>query len=299
MVDEWVREWCEPIKATDHLATDLEWPPGSQRWYRPGPIFQARAMGHWPDTGSGVWSPALWDACLYEPPPLPFPRMPEIGCDCATGKGEDYHAIHARWGPVSLYHETSNTMDPARIFARLRVVAHDMAALANRYRDSSAVQIQPAEIRIKLDDDGTGNAVAAFLREAGHSVCCIGAARVAEDQGRYPRQRDELWFQTAEKAKAGLVCLSGLDGQTKTRLRQQLLAPTWDLDAAGRRKVEPKEVTKEKIGRSPDDADALNLAHYEGGSFPRVALIDNPEPRLFPGRGPSHARRRGLYGLDR
>jgi hypothetical protein len=34
----------------------------------------------------------------------------------------------------------------------------------------------------------------------------------------------------------------------------------WDLDPAGRRKVEPKEETKEKIGRSPDDADALLLA---------------------------------------
>src|SRR5439155_22774811 len=43
MVDEWVREWCEPVKSADHKATDLERPPGSGVWFRPGPIFQARA----------------------------------------------------------------------------------------------------------------------------------------------------------------------------------------------------------------------------------------------------------------
>ena len=45
------------------------------------------------------------------------------------------------------------------------------------------------------------------------------------------------------------------------------MAPAWDLDAQGRRKLEPKDKTKEKIGRSPDDADAMNLAYYEGGGW--------------------------------
>jgi hypothetical protein len=301
MIDEWVREWCEPIKAEDRESIDLEWPPGSGRWYRPGPIFQARAMGQWPDTGSGVWSPALWDACLREAPTLPFPRAPEIGCDCATGKGEDYHAIHARWGPVSLHHETSNTMEPARICERLKEVAARMAALCNSHRDRGAEPVKPTEIPIKLDDDGTGGAIGSFLRAAGYCVWCIGAATNAQDQGRYARKRDELWFQTAAKAKAGLVCLSRLDGATRARLRQQLLAPAWDLDPAGRGRVEPKEVTKEKIGRSPDDADAANLAFHDGGDFGRPILIDNPTPRPLPGQPgwearTDHAARRGLFG---
>src|SRR5262245_27078097 len=73
------------------------------------------------DSGSGVWSDALWAACLARPRPA-FPRdaLPEVGCDTATGKGEDYHAIHGRWGSVSMTHSTSNTMDPARIAAKLK-----------------------------------------------------------------------------------------------------------------------------------------------------------------------------------
>jgi hypothetical protein len=308
MVDEWVREWCEPIRPEDRQATDLEWPPGSGQWFRPGPIFQARALGQWPDAGSGVWSPALWDACLCEAPPPPFPGEPEIGCDCATGKGEDWHAIHVRWGPVSLHHETGNTMDPARVGGRLKQLAAWAAGIVNRHRDRNARPVRATGILIKLDDDGTGGAIGAFLREDGYAVWCIGAAIKAADEGRYARKRDELWFQVAEKARAGLVCFSRLDRATRARLRQQLLAPAWELDPAGRRKVEPKEETKEKIGRSPDDADAANLAYHEGAAFVRPAVIDNPVPRVIvspreaearPGpRGfGTHARRRGLFGV--
>jgi hypothetical protein len=37
--------------------------------------------------------------------------------------------------------------------------------------------------------------------------------------------------------------------------------------------VEPKAVTKDKIGRSPDDADALNLAYLEVTSTIPKAII--------------------------
>jgi hypothetical protein len=39
------------------------------------------------------------------------------------------------------------------------------------------------------------------------------------------------------------------------------MAPRYKLDSEGRRVVEPKEKTKERIKRSPDDADGFNLAY--------------------------------------
>jgi len=39
-----------------------------------------------------------------------------------------------------------------------------------------------------------------------------------------------------------------------------MIAPVYRLDDRGRRVVEAKSDTKKRIGRSPDDADALNLA---------------------------------------
>jgi hypothetical protein len=65
----------------------------------------------------------------------------------------------------------------------------------------------------------------------------------------------------AELAGEGGIYLGRLDRKTRRRLKQQLMAPEWKLDLQGRRQVEAKDETKEKIGRSPDDADAMNLAY--------------------------------------
>jgi len=50
---------------------------------------------------------------------------------------------------------------------------------------------------------------------------------------------------------------------------KQLIAPRWRPDSAGRIQVEKKDETKKRLGRSPDDADALLLAFYK----PPVARV--------------------------
>jgi hypothetical protein len=307
MIMEWLIDWCDEVAdVADARATDVEFPPGSGKWYRPGPLFQARAMGLWPDVGEGVWSPSVWEACQKTPAAglsslYQLTAVPEVGADCATGHGDDYFALHIRWGTVSVHHETSNTMNPTRIYDRLKVACERAAELVNRHRPRMARPVLPTEIPVKIDDDGTGGAVGAFLGQAGHQVFMVGAGCAATDETRYPRRRDELWFQVAEKARRGLVNLAGLDKASLGRLRQQLLAPAWAFDLAGRRVVERKEDTKEKIGRSPDDADAMNLAYLEGVAYPKTVLIDNPRPAWTPETRPeerSAARRRRLFGLS-
>jgi hypothetical protein len=78
-----------------------------------------------------------------------------------------------------------------------------------------------------------------------------------------------------------------LDRPTRARLRQQLLAPAWGYDErTGRRVVESKVETKKKIGRSPDDADALQLAYLEGVSIGPPPTIETPRPHWNPLGGP-------------
>jgi len=294
MVNEWTRDWCEPVgvdeirelhgvrvrlKPADCQPGDIEWPPMSGKWFRPGPIFQCRALGQWPDTGSGVWSDWVWQLCFPdEEPAFDHGVLPCIGCDTAMGKGADFHAIHGRWCAVSIHHETSNTMDPPRILARLKAVAQLMADFANGQRDPASHPIDPKAIPIRIDDDGTGNAVTAFLQADGYNAQAIGAGTSADRPDLYPNKRSELWFAGAERAKIGRMCLSRLDKPTQRRLKAQLMAPEWDVDAAGRRVVEPKEYTKEKIGRSPDDGDSLNLAYYESTAC-GIEMVDIEQPQ--------------------
>lgn len=39
-VDDLVRKWCSPIETKDKRSTDIEWPPESGQWWRPGPIAE-------------------------------------------------------------------------------------------------------------------------------------------------------------------------------------------------------------------------------------------------------------------
>lgn len=296
MFEDWLKDWCEVVRSGDEKPTDFAWPPvawcaarGKQgRWYRPGPIFQGRALGLDPDVGDGVWSPSTWNACQTGPrQPFPLAYLPQIGADCATGKGDDYFALHARWGSVSILHRTSNTMDPVRIFEAIQEMAMTLAQLSNSYRPEGSVRIQPRQIPIKIDDDGVGCSVGAFLQNDGHTVHMIGAGAAPQRRDRYPLKRDELWFVTADRAKAGNLYFLpqgelpglGLDLATLRRLKQQLLAPAWELTTGtGKRQVEPKKKTKEKIGRSPDDADAANLSYYDIPVVEYGVHETSPEP---------------------
>jgi hypothetical protein len=264
-LDSWMTEngWCSQVQPRERLITDFEWRPGSGIWWRPGPIAEARIFGRRPSSeSSSIWSEALW-AVVCKKREMVYPRdeLPEIGVDLATGHGDDFFAFHARWATMSLCHETSNTMDPARIFGRLKEVAAEMAALATRHRPTGMPPVDPKRIPIKLDDDGVGRSVTAFLRADGYTAIPVGASTSATNPTRYPNKRSELWFQSADKAKEGLVCLARLDAATLQRLKMQATAVEWTVDVAGRRVVEKKDRTKEKIGRSPDDMDAVNLAY--------------------------------------
>jgi hypothetical protein len=82
---------------------------------------------------------------------------------------------------------------------------------------------------------------------------------------------------------------------TRARLRQQLLAPARGYhECSGRRVVESKDETKEKIGRSPDDADALLLTYLEGVVFEPATPIETPgRGCLSPSWAAHHTRRGG------
>lgn len=245
-VQDRLAEWCEPIAQEDATAADVEFPPGSGRWHRPGPLFESRALGRWPSLGANaVWSEAFWNGCLIAQPVPDEPLV--IGCDVARF-GDDYTSILARRGGCVLWHETHNGWDTGQTALRLKQIARELCRPGE----------EPGRTRINVDDDGVGGGV--VDRAEGWAFQGIsGAARAARPED-YPNRRSELWFTTAERAADGRLDLTRLSQQSRTLLRRQLLAPTYSLDGQGRRTVEPKWETKRRIGRSPDDADALNLA---------------------------------------
>lgn len=245
-VNERVKKWCRPVSIEERKLTDLEWPPGSGEYYRPGPLFESRVMGLWPSSsGDSVWSDAVW--LLAQTRQLDTHEKTEIGCDVARF-GDDFTSIIVRRGAVVLHHETHNGIDTSQTAGILKRLAKQFALPGE----------DPKKIEVKIDDAGVGGGV--VDKAEGFNFIGIGAGTKAVEPEEYPNRRSELWFTVAGRAEQGQIDFSRLSDDSKRLLQSQFMAPKWKLNSAGQRVVEDKEATKKRIGRSPDDADACNLA---------------------------------------
>jgi hypothetical protein len=276
-----IAEDCQPVDISTVKDTDFEFPEGSGNWYRPGPLFEAGVLGRRPTQGTNaVWSEAAFTAACRPSgvDPVDLCRrgmLPEVGCDVAIF-GDDWTTVHWRIGPVSLGHVAANGWNTSETAGKLKQVARELAAWVNGCRDRQMHPIRPEEILVKVEKDGYGQGV--LDQCEGWNVQGVSACG-SPVTPLYPNTRSELWFTVSDRARAGQLDLSRLDKKTLARLRQQALAPTYKLDGYGRKVVEPKDQTKKRIGRSPDDLDGMNQAYYEAGGAETSAEWIKPGER--------------------
>jgi hypothetical protein len=247
--EDWLGQWSEPIDRVDATDTDIQWPPGSGRWYRPGPLMQARALGRWPGDSVGtVWSPALWERVCQVRHEIQ-PQWPvQLGCDVARF-GDDYTEIHARKGLCSVLHEAHNGWSTKRTADRLRELAWHLRG-----------DLPAEEVPVVIEDDGIGGGV--VDQDEGYNFIPLRVSSEAIEPDRYASMRSELWFASLEYARRGVIDVSRLDRATRQEIGRQLAGPRYSLDMRGRIVVEPKKDTKKRIKRSPDGADSFLLAWY-------------------------------------
>ncbi len=316
---------CDPIPAADATLTDLCWPPldadayvahtgRKRRWYRPGPIFEARWLGRWPSQGTNsVWSDAVWAAAvaqrpevyydgrpLYQQTCFDLTALPEIGCDVAT-HGEDYTSIACRWGKHVVHLERHNGWLEDQTAGTLKTLARELANLVNRLRSASNTPVRPEDIPVKIDGDGPGSGVISHKGEYKFLPVC--ASGTAIESANYPNRRSELWFTMPRLVRAGLCNLSLLPAAALKLLQQQVMAPVWAMDSLGRCVVEKKQETKKRLhGASPDEADCLAICYAISREVALPTMLDGPAKPDRPGYGSTRGhvqprmQRRGLYG---
>lgn len=268
-VRDWLTDWFETIHAEERDEDrDIEFPPGSGKWYRPGPDGEPRVLGRNPSAGTyGVWSERLWQRAASPPVALLWDCVsdrPEIGIDVARF-GDDRTEFHVRCGPCSLQHEDRGGWDTVQTSERAMALADEWAGWWNAQRPNGVAEITGKDIALKVDDTGVGGGVTDIVGANGYSAVPVNAGSAAPDSTRYQRVRDQLWFETVERARAGRLDLSRLPATRLAKLEAQALAPEKSPMPDRRWRVESKEETKKKVGRSPDGMDAVNLAYYEAG----------------------------------
>lgn len=151
--------------------------------------------------------------------------------------------------------------DSSVIFKRQGLQAYPPIVLRNldnmELADRVAQAIHESRPAAVFIDAGQGQGVIDRLRHMGHDVIEVPFGGKPMQEGRFLNRRSEMWYGIREWIKSGgCIDTTGEDGM---RLKSELSVPLYWYDGAGRIVLEPKDKIRERLGASPDIADALAL----------------------------------------
>lgn len=256
---EKVREESTLIKPEEAKALDVMLlnEKGDPEWRRPSPVCEARYLGRWPSQSfNSIWSDSIVDyiSNLIIPPDYEN-NLIEVGIDVARF-GSDSTAIIARCGPTVIMAEEYGGLSITEVASLAMIKVRELSALNN---------VDERAIPIKVDLNGLGSGVVDILYDAQYNVLDIDVNRKPMNPDKFNTVRSELWFDAVDIAHNNGMTLYKLDGYIKHKLRNELLAPHYEINAHGQMVVESKEKTKNRTKQpSPNLADSLNLCFYDG-----------------------------------
>ena len=247
--DEWVPPEVAEVLVGPSYGEDMRTEYGED-----SPVYVAKVLGEFPDDADdGVVRYSSLKACTA---PEPIPRTDEeqlpveLGVD--LGAGGDETVIQERRGMVAGRVWTTRTRDAMQAVGKV----------VEAIRETGATSV-------KIDVIGIGWGVKGRLdelRAEGKLDCSIVGVNVAEAATapeKYKNLRSQIWWEVGRRlAEDRAFDFSRLDESYRDKLFTQLTAPKYAPDSSGRIVVEPKDETRVRLGRSPDNADALLLAYF-------------------------------------
>lgn len=147
--------------------------------------------------------------------------------------------------------------DKSVIFRRQGLQAYPPIVLSKLDNVDLAGRVGAAVREFRPDavfvDAGNGAGVIDVLRRMNVDVIEVPFGSAPLKSGQYANKRAEMWGEMSGWVKAG-GALPKTEG-----LAQDLTCATYSFDVGGKMKLESKEKIKERLGKSPDLADALAL----------------------------------------
>ena len=231
----------------------------ASEWGEDNPLYKSKVLGEFSeDAPNKVVRASDVARCRIDPESKPKPEdlePVELGVD--VGGGGDETVIRERRGRRAGREWRAHTDRPEKIAPMV------LAAI----KESGATTV-------KVDSIGVGFGVIGELRnlagQGKHTAHIIGVnvGEKSSQPDKYKNLRAEIWWEIArslsERQGWDLSVMENADTTVA-----QLLEPLWQADAQGRIQVEPKDEIRKRLGRSPDNADALLLAFHSAGR-PRV-----------------------------
>ena len=234
----------------------------AREWGEDNPLYKSKVLGEFSeDAPNKVVRASDIARCRIDPERKPTAedlQPVELGVD--VGGGGDETVIRERRGRQAGREWRAHTDRPEKIAPMVLRAIEESGATA-----------------VKVDSIGIGFGVIGELRNLGgqgkHRAHILGVnvGEKSSKPDKFKNLRAEIWWEIGRG-------LSERQGWDLSRMENadaavaQLLEPLWETDAQGRIFVEPKDEIRKRLGRSPDNADALLLAFYSAGR-PRVRWL--------------------------
>lgn len=215
-------------------------------WTEASPVYISKVLGQFPKDAEDGLLPYSWaNRCRFLE--LKPEGEVELGLDVAAG-GADASVIWARQGPKALRKWTAREGDPLKLADWVLGII----------LESGATSLKVDSIGVGW---GVGGTIDAWHRDGKHD-CIVSPVNVSEaawDTDHFLNLRAEIWWAARERSRASewdLAELEDDDIAELTAVKYHMKNPR------SRIQVEKKSELKKRIGKSPDSADALNLAFH-------------------------------------
>ena len=207
-----------------------------KKWGEKSPLWKAKVKAEFPDSQIDGLIPISWIRAAQDRT-LKSQGEKELGVD--VGGGRDKSVVASRVGPVvRIIHRDTNP-DTMQTCGKVVVCLKETgAAIA------------------KVDEIGIGRGIADRGKELKKPIVGINVASAAIDSERFINLRAESYWNLRELFETGDIDLDPEDED----LAAQLVAIKYKTTSAGKIQIENKKEMIARLGKSPDDADAVDLA---------------------------------------
>lgn len=214
-------------------------------------VHTSKVLGRFPEDKADGVVPWSWiHGCRTEDghaQALEHVEVVELGVDVGASDNGDWTIIRERRGRSAGRRWAVQSSDPEVVAATIVEAAGESGCKA-----------------IKVDAIGVGWGLVSLLARDLPGVAIVPvvvseAAPLGPNGEVYANLRAALWWEIGRLLSQSKGWdLHDLDDRTMADLAE----PKWWEDRSGRIVIEPKDEVRKRLGRSPDDADALLLAFY-------------------------------------
>lgn len=219
----------------------------AKRWGTRSPLYISKVDAEFPSiTDDTVFTPDLiTNAITNDRSRLAVNVQGRYGFDVARLGADESVIYHARNGYIRQVARWAKA-DTMESVGRYRRLASDPA------HSPTAT----------IDVNGLGAGVFDRLKELGYEVIPFNGGEKAYNSLRYKNRRTEAYWEAREMMEEGLIDIEAEDED----LQAELMEVHFKNNSTGQLQIEPKEDIQQRLGRSPDRADAFVMSLQQQAS---------------------------------